>query len=368
MKVKFFDLTRQTAEIKDELNHAISDVLDSGVYNIGPKTAEFEREYAKLNSVSFCILTGSGTQSLELALRCLDLPKKSKVLTTALSFMATASAINQNGLEPLFVDTDSTCNLSLEEVYKHIDNVKCVLPVALYGNSPDLITLQNLCKAKNIPIIGDFCQAHFTERNNIPIARLVDIAVQSFYCTKALGNFLESGCILTNNKDYYNRLRVLRDHGRVEVPWKHEVISGNYRGSELSAGILLVKLKHIRKWVTNRVLIYQKYNKLLKEAEEQDRLKLLEVHPDTDICPYVYPIFVKNRGEIQSKLEENDVFCNIHYRNILPTQPAYSYLGHNWLEFPMAHTQSFQTLSLPFFPEITDGEINYVAENLLKIL
>lgn len=370
MKVPWFDIKRQNKLIKSEFLKKVVEILDSGEICMGKLCQEFEEKWAIRNGSKFCVLLGSGTAGLTLTIDALDI--KGLILTPAISFVATANAIALNHNTPLFCETDSNGNIDIKHAISKTYNqrlfnpVKALLPVAMYGNPPDLENLQKLAKSQNIPLILDGSQAHLAQFNGKNLIDYCDAVIHSFYITKNIGCFVEAGCVLTNNEELYEKLKKLRNHGRGTNQYEFDEIGYNSRPSEISAASLLVKLPFISEWTERRIEIAHKYNELLRPLKEAGKLRTIEVAENNKCVFHLFPIWVENRDEVRRKLLELNVETQVQYP--VPIHKQKSFVDIKQGSFEIAEKLCKMVVTLPMYDGLTNNECEYVCDSLSRIL
>lgn len=366
MNVQFVDLKKQYLSIKNEIDEAIKKVLDETDFILGKNVKEFEENFAKLHNVKYCVGVSNGTSAIYLALKCFNLNKNDEIIVPANTFIATSEVVSQIGAKIKFVDVDEKTHLiSLDEVKKAINtNTKGVIAVHLFGQMCNVIELSKICKENNLFLIEDSAQAHLAEFNGIKPGEISDIATFSFYPGKNLGAYGDAGAILTNNEKYANKIRALRNHGRLPgEKYEHSIEGHNERIDALQCAILNVKLKYLEKWTEMRIKNAQYYDDILKD------IKKPFVQKNAKHVYHLYVIQVnKNRDELQNKLKEKGISTGIHYPIILPKLKAYEHLNLNENDFPIAYKLSNNMLSLPMFPELSKEEMDYVAKSLKNFI
>jgi len=341
LSVPLIDLRIQYLSIKDEIDAAIARVLAKGNFVIGEEVEAFEDEWASYCKARFCIAVSSGTDALYLALRCFD-RDGADVLTTPFTFFATTAAIFFSGYIPRFIDIDENGNIDItKERVSHI----FAMPVHLYGR-PAKVTNHN-----QRVVIEDSCQAH-----GLPLRG--HIACFSFYPTKNLGAYGQSGAIVTNEKEWADKLNQLREYGEKER-FIHYDISGNYRMDELQAAILRCKLPHLDDWNQARRGIAFMYRELLGDLEDI-------ILPKDDLYHYyhAYVIRTKDRDNLAAYLKDAGIQTAVRYPVPMHLQPALAYLGYKKGDFPMAERWAEENLNLPIYPEMPESHVEYVAEKI----
>lgn len=355
MKIPFFTLERQNKKIGNDIKRAISEVVDSGIYSNGSKTKEFQDRWSELNNVKYTVFTGSGTNAIEIALKCYEI-NNDKVLVPTNTFIASASQIRSNS-HVEFIDSDITCNLDIDTISEI--HAKCLIGVNLYGQPLNFDKLKTKLNTKT-KFLLDACQSHFSTYKNKPVAEYAEITVFSFYTTKSLGGAGEGGCLCTDNEEYAKYAVSLRDHGRSNLGYSHDYISGNLRGDEIQSAILLEKLKQKDEIIECRLNAVSRYRKNLEKC---DRIKLLPINEESLTVNYVMPIFVENRDVVKDKLSKIGIATMVHYPIPLHLQPAFKL--YNDISLPVAEKQCKTEISLPLFYGITDSEIDYTSDAVL---
>ncbi len=367
--VPFFDLTRQYKRIEEEILSATKRVYEKGRFILGEEVSVFEEEFSHYCGVRYGVGVDSGTDALQLALKAVGVGEGDEVITVAHSFIATALAISQTGAKPLFVDIDpETYTMdpnALEQFLRHRkkkgerQKIKAILPVHLYGHPAEMDAIMDIADRYQLTLIEDACQAHGAEYQGRKVGSFGLLSCFSFYPTKNLGGYGDGGMVVTNDKKLFEKLRLLRCYGE-KRKYEHVLKGGNNRLDEIQAAILRVKLKYLDQWNEERrkrVLIYK---------------KMLE-HRGV-ICPtekgqakHVYHLFVirtKKRNPLQTFLKEKGIGTLIHYPIPIHLQKAFRELGYRRGDLPLTEQYAREVLSLPFFPEMTESEIEGVATQI----
>lgn len=359
--IPFVDLNAQYNSIKNEINRAISIVINDGAFIGGKYLRQFEEMFAKYCGVRHCIGVGNGTDALFITLKSLGLKEGDEVITVANTFIATSEAITMTGAKVVFVDCDpQTYNIDIEKVEKAITKkTKAIIPVHLYGQPANILALKKITKPYNLFLVEDAAQAHGAEIDGVKVGCFGDAACFSFYPGKNLGAYGDGGGIVTNNEELALKCRMIANHGRVEK-YNHEIEGVNSRLDGLQAAVLQVKLNHLEEWTRRRREIADHYRKLLQKTE-------IELPAESPECRHVYHLFVirvGNRDAVQARLKERGIDTGIHYPIALPHLAAYRYLGYGPDDFPVATRYSAEILSLPMYPELTSDQIEYVCREL----
>lgn len=356
--IPIVDLKRQYLSIKDEIDGAIRNIIDNTSFIMGKPVEEFENNFANYCNAEYCVGTSSGTSALYLVLKALGIKEGDEVITVPNTFIATSEVISQVGAKIKFIDVDEeTYNMDVEKLKNTIDeNTKAIIPVHLYGHSCDMDQILEIAKEHNLKIIEDCAQAHGTKYKDkkIPIG---EIGCFSFFPAKILGAYGDAGCVVTNNEELANKIKLLRNHGR-EKKYEHLIEGFNHRLDSLQAAILNVKLKYLNEWIERRRNNAKLYSGLLKNV-------IMPIEKDySKHSYYVYTIRVKNRDKLQEFLKENGIATQIYYPIPLHLQSAYKNLDYKEGDFPVTEKIAKEILSLPMFPELTEEEIKYICEKV----
>ncbi|HSV32922.1 MAG TPA: DegT/DnrJ/EryC1/StrS family aminotransferase [Pyrinomonadaceae bacterium] len=362
--VPFVDLKAQYQTIKSEIEAAISRVVESGRYILGPEVEKFEKDFAKYVGARFCVGVNSGTAALQLALMATGVGATDEVIVPANTFFATAETVSTAGARPVFVDADSVAyTIDVSKIENAITpRTRAIIPVHLYGQPADLDPIFEIARRHNLSVIEDAAQAHGAEYKGRRVGALGDVGCFSFYPAKNLGAYGDAGAIVTDDDMVARRLRLLRDHGS-DRKYYHELVGYNFRLETLQAAVLAVKLRHLESWTRLRRRHAAQYHELLKTGS-------LVLPRELEYARHVYHLYVvqsDRRDELQRKLAAAGVQTGIHYPVPIHLQPAYSSLGYRAGDFPETEKQSQHVLSLPMFAELTDEQINLVAETLNQL-
>jgi dTDP-4-amino-4,6-dideoxygalactose transaminase len=365
--IPMVDLELQYRQLESEINPAVADVLASTRFILGPNVAEFEKEAADYLGVKHALGCASGTDALHLALRAAGVGPGDEVITSPFTFIATAEAIAYCGATPVFVDIDPrTFNIDPEAVRAAVtERTRVLLPVHLFGQPADMASLQQIADQHELLVIEDCAQSFGADIGGRQTGSMGLAGCFSFFPSKNLGCYGDGGLITTNDKALYETLWTLRNHGRKAGDYYHEMIGYNSRLDEIQAAILRVKLGHIDRFNEQRRGVAHAYGRLLAGTD------LVMPHED-GIGRHVYHQFTMlvpegRRDELMQALQNERIACAVYYPTPLHRQPAFADLGmHDGL--PVSEEISQRCMSLPIYPEMTDEQIERVAECLRSAL
>jgi len=362
MKIPFQNLKQEYSNLKEEIDSAVTSVLDSGRYILGENVAAFEHEFATYCGVKQGIGVASGTDALTLALRTLDIGMGDEVITVPNTYISTVDAIARNNATPVFVDIGHMSYLiNTVEIKAAITaRTKAIIPVHLYGQPVDMQPIMELAKEHDLFVIEDACQAHGAEYRGKKTGSLGDIAAFSFYPTKNLGCCGDGGMVVTNNDELSGKIRELRNYGQ-RKKHEHVYVGYNSRLDELQAAILRVKLPHLNRWIENRRKIASLYSELLPHKIVKPYVAPIAKH-----AYHLYVIRTENRDEMRQKLAAQGVDTAVHYPTPIHMQEAYKHLRRPVRPLHCAESTAKRILSLPMHPNLKLREVEYIADAVRK--
>lgn len=362
ISVPFVDLKRQYFSLKKGINSAVLSVLENTTFVGGEPVTLFENNFAAICGTKHCIGTGNGTDALYIILKSLGITAGDEVITVANSWISTSETISQCGAKPVFVDIEPDYYaIDVTKIEEKITaKTKAIIPVHLFGQMAEIDKISTLCKKHNLLLIEDCAQSHLAEYKGIKAGATGIASAFSFYPGKNLGAYGDAGAIITNDSSLATKMRMFANHGALEKH-QHQIEGINSRLDTIQAAILNVKLPHLKKWNDQRLKNAVLYNQLLGDISQ---ITTPEIRNESTHIFHLYVIRAQRREELIKYLTQHGIQTQIHYPTILPLLPAYNYLNHIPSEFPVAAAYQDSILSLPMFPELTEEQINYVAESI----
>lgn len=358
MKIDLSVLDRQFELYQQEYEEAAIRVLRSGWYILGKELEVFENEFANFVGRKYCVGVNSGLDALILSVRALGLKTCDEVIVQANTYIATVLGITENGATPVFVEPDEFYNINSSKIEEAItDKTKAIMVVHLYGQATDMSNIINIANKYNLKIIEDCAQSHGAKYNGTMTGAFGDLGCFSFYPTKNLGAFGDSGAIVTDDDNIYKKIKMLRNYGS-QIKYHNEIQGVNSRLDEIQAALLRVKLSHLKELNDERQKIG---NMFMKEIKNQ---KLL-LPKTNEKCDHVYHQFVvrtEKRDEFQGYLANNGIKTAIHYPIPPHLAECYSSLGYQRNDFPITEKYANEVISLPMFNGMTEEEIQYVID------
>ena len=361
MKIPYVNLALQHQSLKAELMNTIGGVIDSGRFILGDAVLEFEKQFAELCGVKFAVAVTSGTKALILALRLLNIGPGDEVITVPNSFVASTSCIFMVGASPVFVDVRNDYNINTSQIERVItEHTKAIIPVHLTGRPAEMDTLKELSRRYGIHIIEDCAQAVLARYRNKMVGSFGIVNCFSLHPLKTLNALGDGGIVTTNDKHFYERLRVLRNIGLATrddcVEW-----SDNSRLDTIKAAGLLVKLKYLDEWTKKRRWNAQYYQKNLSHISQ------VECPVDREYEYAVYHTFViqaHKRNKLKEFLAKRGIGTAVHYPVPIHLNTAARVLNYTTGDFPVSEKQAQRILSLPIHQDLDVSELEYVVDNI----
>lgn len=356
MKVPFLDLRVIDESERQELLAAVDKVLSHGRILLGPEVAEFEAALQKRIGRRYAVGVNSGTDALVLALRALAYQPGDEVITTSLSFVATANAIALNGLEPVFADIGEDLCLdpaSLEALIT--PRTRAIMPVHWAGRACDMDAIMAIAERHGLDVIEDCSQAFGAAFNGRPVGTFGRLGCFSMNCMKTLASLGEAGAVLTDDETLAKRVEALRYNGLGEDKTCIQV-SHNGRLDTIQAAMLLVRLARLDGVLAHRAKVAAYYDSVLSgivTTPRRDRRRL-DVH-------YTYTILTPRRDELQAHLEKAGIECRVQHLPLMPEQPAHV---HRRAAFDNARRLIGTSLCIPVHEKISDEQMRYVAKQI----
>lgn len=365
MKVPYFDLKAQYAGLREEILEALDRVCRNASFSLGEEVAAFEKEFAAYCEAKHCIALNSGTSALHLALLAAGIGPGDEVITSPNTFIATAEAIAYTGAKTVFVDIDPlNSNIDPQLAERAITpRTKALLPIHLYGRPADMDALEGIARSHKLALIEDACQAHGARFRGRRVGALGNSGAFSFYPSKNLGAYGEAGALVTNDERIADYCRAARSHGEAHR-YFHDFIGYNYRMEGFQGAVLRVKLRRMDNWSANRKALAQRYRKQLSAA----RLDMPQDDPRDECAYHLFVVYADNRDSVKKQLEERGIGTAVHYPRPLHLQKALANLGYRAGDFSHAERACERALALPFFPEMAEEQVDYVADSLVEIV
>jgi len=404
--VPLLDLKAQYAGIKDEIEKAVLDVLDSQWFILGPNVQECERRIAEYCNCEHAVGVSSGSDALLICLMAEGIGPGDEVITTPYTFFATVGCISRVGAKPVLVDIcPETYNIDPRQIEGCItQKTKAIIPVHLFGQCASMAPILDIAERHGLVVIEDAAQAIGAGCNGRRAGSMGHYGCFSFFPSKNLGCAGDGGMVTTSDEARADRLRCLRAHGS-KPKYYHKLVGGNFRLDALQATIVNIKLRHLDSWSAARQQNADRYRKLFQEHslsqvsvpaspdpssdpasrnpqpdQSEDREQRTEdrsssqpvsriSNPASGNSYHIYNQFVirvPRRDELKAYLKERGIGTEIYYARAMHVQECFSDLGYKVGDMPESEKAAAETLALPIYPELTDQQQQYVVETIAK--
>jgi len=391
MAIPQFSLRDQIDPLTSELEAAFARVLHSGCYVMGAEVEALEQEVASLIGARYALGVSSGTDALLLALMALDIGAGDEVIVPDFTFFATAGCVWRTGARPVFADVCPHCyNLQPEDLERCLSpKTKAIIPVHLFGQSAEMEPILAFAQKHGLRVIEDCAQSLGARTHGKATGTMGDFGATSFYPTKNLGGFGDSGMLFTNDEALYEKARILRIHGMAPV-YYHSAVGANFRMDPVQAALLRVKLPHYADYCASRRRLADRYTEKLRELPgvclpEADDCETGQVSEARIVLPVVYPhnepiwnqytIRVltpagadNQRDKLRAFLAEREIGSGIYYPVPLHKQACFSSLGDDGQHLPVSKNLAQEVLSLPLYPELKEAEVDKVIEAIASFI
>lgn len=368
-KIPLFDLNFDEKE-----EQAVLDVLRSKWISTGPKTLEFEEKFAKLLNVDYAVALANCTVALHLALKLVGVEKEDEVICPSLTFVATVNAIKYLDAVPVFADVISLENLTIspQDIEAKITiKTKAIIVMHYGGFACDMEAIMDIAKRHNLKVVEDACHAPLSEYKGKKLGTIGDVGCFSFFSNKNISTG-EGGMLVTNNKEFYNRTKLLRSHGMTSMSYErakghsteYDVIESgyNYRMDDIRSAIGVVQLDKILGDLEERAKIRKAYVELLKKIDGI----IIPFHDNLEFSSnYVMPILLKDstyekRNKIRSRLGELGIQTSVHY----PAVHRFSIYKDNYIDLPVTDYVADNLITLPMYSKLTVENVEYICQEL----
>lgn len=370
MPVPLIDLTRNKAQLA-EIEAAVVRVVRSGQYILGPEVENLESELSAYLGCKHALSMSSGTDALLAPMMALGVGPGDEVVLPTYSFFATAGTVARMGAKPVFVDSEPVFkNIDpqlLEDALKACSRPKAVVGVHLFGAPFDVDAVVDICRRHSVPLIEDAAQAIGTKYQGRMLGGHGLCAGWSTFPTKNFGGLGDGGFLTTNDTDFYQQVKLLRNHGMAEQ-YLHHSVGGNFRMDAIQAAALRIRLRSMEDVTEQRRQNASNYRRLFEEA---GLLEWAELPTDMDRHAYhqfVLHVPAERRDAAITHLRQQGIGCAVYYPVPFHRQPCFAYLDSDQDAFPVADDASRRALALPIFQGLTEAEQIDVVGALKKFV
>ena len=362
MKIMPNRMDRGFFQYQDEFETKALEVLRSGWYVLGNEVSSFEKEFAAFTGAKYCVGLASGLDALWIAVKLLGIGKGDEVLVQGNTYIATVMGITINGATPVFVEPDEHFGMDVTKIESLITEItKAILVTHLYGMASNMGEIVRICRKHHLKLIEDCAQSHGACFNGQMTGTFGDVGCFSFYPSKNLGAFGDGGAVIVNDQKLAEEFRVFRNYGS-EKRYYNKVIGANSRLDELQAGLLRVRLSHLKDITEEKIRIAEKYSAEIRNP----KIQLPTLTPGATSVWHQYVIRCEDRDALKDYLESKGVGTIIHYPIPPHLAEAYRYLGYKVGDFPITEHLANTVLSIPIYNGMTAEEQDTVIQALNK--
>lgn len=365
-----------TQSIEDEDIEAVVDVLKSDYLTTGPAISDFEKNVAAYAGAKYAVAIANGTAALHAACFAAGVGEGDEVITTPITFAASANCAFYCGAKPVFADIKAdTYNINPEDIKRKItDKTKAIVAVDYTGQPCELDEIRAIAEENNLVLIEDAAHSLGAVYKGKRVGSIADMTTFSFHPVKHITTG-EGGMIVTNDETLYEKLILFRSHGitrderflqKNEGAWYYEQLElgYNYRITDIQCALGNSQLKRLPLFIERRKELVDRYNSAFSEIEG---ITIPYQHPDCDNSWHLYVIQVENRKEVFDKLREAGIGVNVHYIPVYK-HPYYQNNGYRDVCCPNAEELYKHIISLPLYPKLTNEQQDYVIEQFKNIL
>lgn len=375
------DLKGQYADIKQEVDTSIQEIIDNTAFINGPKVHQFQKNLENYLGVKHVIPCANGTDALQIAMMGLGLDQGDEVITADFTFAATVEVIALLKLTPVLVDVDpDNFNIDIDAIKKAITpKTKAIVPVHLFGQCANMEAIMQIAKEHNLYVIEDNAQAiganyTYQDGTKAKAGTIGHVASTSFFPSKNLGCYGDGGAIFTNDDDLAHTIRGIVNHGMYER-YHHDVVGVNSRLDSIQAAVLDAKLPHLDNYNQARRDAAKKYNAALKDVPQITLPKTVnncEGICDTCDCHVFHQYTLKlenvDRDALVKYLNSHDIPCGVYYPIPLHRQKAYQDIRYNEADFTVTNQLVQQVISLPMHTELEDDQIEFITTKIKEFI
>ncbi|WP_304141849.1 DegT/DnrJ/EryC1/StrS aminotransferase family protein [Mesoflavibacter zeaxanthinifaciens] len=375
------DLKGQYADIKQEVDTSIQEIIDNTAFINGPKVHQFQKNLENYLGVKHVIPCANGTDALQIAMMGLGLEQGDEVITADFTFAATVEVIALLKITPVLVDVDpDNFNIDIDAIKKAITpKTKAIVPVHLFGQCANMEAIMQIAKEHNLYVIEDNAQAiganyTYQDGTKAKAGTIGHVASTSFFPSKNLGCYGDGGAIFTNDDDLAHTIRGIVNHGMYER-YRHDVVGVNSRLDSIQAAVLDAKLPHLDNYNQARRDAARKYNAALKDVPQITLPKTVnncEGICDTCDCHVFHQYTLKlenvDRDALVKYLNSHDIPCGVYYPIPLHKQKAYQDSRYNEADFTVTNQLVKQVISLPMHTELEDDQIEFITTKIKEFI
>lgn len=349
-------LDRSFQKYSTEFEQKALDVLRSGWYVLGREVEAFEEEFAKYVGGKYCVGLASGLDALWIAFRLLNIGKGDEVIVQGNTYIASVMGITINNATPVFVEPDEYYEIDVDKIEEKITKkTKAILVVHLYGMASKMDKIVSLCEKYNLRLVEDCAQSHGATFNGKMTGTFGDVGCFSFYPSKNLGAFGDGGAVVVNDEELAENFKMFRNYGS-EKRYYNKVVGANSRLDEIQAGLLRVRLAHMKELTDEKIAIAERYGREIQNK----KIILPQIVKGATSVWHQYVVRTEERDRLQAYLSDKGIGTIIHYPIPPHLSQAYEYLGHKRGYLTITEKFADTVLSIPMYNGMTEEEQTYV--------
>jgi len=376
-KIPLLDMQAQLAPIREQIDEAVTRVMDSGRFILGEEVERLEDEICAYAGAKYAVGVSNGTDAITLSLEALGIKSSDKVICPSFTYYATAGAVARLGAVPVFVDIDPVTYCidagSVEDYFKRsgqeaVRSTKAIIPVHLYGQCVDMKGIFKIAEDYDLKVVEDAAQAFGASYKGNKAGIMGDCGTVSFFPSKNLGAAGDGGMVLTSDSEAAEKIRILRDQGADHTDkYRHIYPGHNNRLDAIQAAVLRVKLKCLDSWNAKRADNAAYYSRMLKDTG------FITPHAAAGVV-HIYHQYVLRAKEAAQKeriarhLGEKGIDARTYYPIPLHLQPCFGYLGYKEGDLPESEKASGETLAIPVYPELTKEQMDHIIDSIREAL
>lgn len=369
--IQMVDLHQQYLNLQKEIDAGMASVISDTAFINGPAVREFADQLARFCQVKHVIPCANGTDALQLAMMGLDLPPGGEIIMPTFTYVAVVEVACLLGFRPVLVDVDpDNFNIDVAQLERAItDQTVAIAVVHLFGQCAPMEEINALARRHQLPVVEDTAQSigshyQFADGSSAPVGTIGTVGTTSFFPSKNLGCYGDGGAVMTPDDSLAKTIRSMANHGQ-RSKYQYERVGINSRLDTMQAAVLLAKLPHLNDFSARRRAAADHYDEALGD------LSLLTVpvrmtYSDHVFHQYTLRVHEGQRNALQTYLKEHDIPSMIYYPSSMHQQAAYEYLGYRTGDFPVAELLCEEVLSLPMHPELTEDQLAYITDHIVK--
>lgn len=359
MDIAYANFRKMHEPLKEELQAVYNDVFERQWFIGGSTLHNFEEEFAAFCGSNYCVGMGNGLDALQLMLRACGIGAGDEVIIPSNTFIATALAVSYVGAVPVLVEpTLDDLEIDPDRIEAAItEKTKGIIAVHLYGRMCNMTRIKEIADRHGLYLFEDCAQAHGAKHAGKTAGTFGHVGAYSFYPGKNLGAFGDAGAVITDSKELADKMRAIGNYGSYKK-YQHDLMGVNSRLDDLQAGFLSVKLRHLPQWTKERIAIADRFYAGIHNSKIR-----LPRYTEENVY-HIFPVFCRERDELQKYMEEKGIHCLIHYPIAIHLQKAYENMDWKPGQFPIAEEIAATELSIPLYPGLSEEEIQYIIDCL----